>query len=307
MPTPRHDLQAIAVEGQIYAISGADDLTLDVVEIYDVETDTWRAGPPIPTARGWIGATLLESAIYVGCGKTIRTSEEKERSGDDRHFTPRDTLEVLDLETDTWSTLSPAPGGPRAGVSVAACQGHVYIIGGNTMDNRPQSHLDVVDIYDPQSGQWQPGPAFPYPVQGTNAVSVNDLLYVFGGHRPDVPATESYLLDAHVLDPDVGRWERLAPMFTRRESMGITALSGERIFTCGGHHNLGKNPIDHYSDTTEIYDISSDSWTAEAPLPERKSWLDAAAVGERVFAMGGANKLPGPGFKWISDLHEFLP
>ncbi len=31
MPTPRHDLQSIAVDGKIYAISGADDLTLDVV------------------------------------------------------------------------------------------------------------------------------------------------------------------------------------------------------------------------------------------------------------------------------------
>jgi len=28
MPTPRHDLQSIAVDGKIYAISGADDLTL---------------------------------------------------------------------------------------------------------------------------------------------------------------------------------------------------------------------------------------------------------------------------------------
>ena len=44
MPTPRHDLQSIAVDGKIYAISGADDLTLDVVEIYDVERDTWSAG-----------------------------------------------------------------------------------------------------------------------------------------------------------------------------------------------------------------------------------------------------------------------
>ena len=57
MPTPRHDLQAIAVNGSIYAISGANDLTVDAVEIYDVATDSWTRGPSIPTRRGWLGAT----------------------------------------------------------------------------------------------------------------------------------------------------------------------------------------------------------------------------------------------------------
>ena len=174
-------------------------------------------------------------------------------------------------------------------------------------DGRAQSHLDVVDVYDPRSGQWQSGTPFPYPVQGTNAVSRNGLLYVFGGHRQDLPEVESYLCDSHVFDPQVGRWERLAPMLTRRESMGITALGDDHIFTCGGHHNQGESTVDHYSDATEIYDIESDSWMREAPLPERKSWLDAATVDSRVFAMGGANKLPGPGYKWIADLHEFIP
>ena len=56
MPTPRHDLQAIVVGKQIYAISGAGDTTVNAVEIYDIETDTWREGPPIPTERGWFGA-----------------------------------------------------------------------------------------------------------------------------------------------------------------------------------------------------------------------------------------------------------
>ena len=88
--------------------------------------------------------------------------------------------------------------------------------------------------------------------------------------------------------------------------MGITLLGDNRIFTCGGHYNEGEDPIGHYTNATEIYDIKTDTWTREAPLPERKAWLDAATVGERIFVMGGANKLPGPGFKWIDDMHEFV-
>ena len=83
-------------------------------------------------------------------------------------------------------------------------------------------------------------------------------------------------------------------------------MADGRIFTCGGHHNLSDDPIGHYANETEIYDTKSDSWSSEAPMPERKAWLDAATVGERIFVMGGANKLPGPGFKWIDDMHEFV-
>ena len=71
---------------RFYAISGGGDLTSDVVEIYDVETDTWNQGPPIPTKRGWFGAVLLNQQIYTIAGKTIRSDEEKARTGDPANY-----------------------------------------------------------------------------------------------------------------------------------------------------------------------------------------------------------------------------
>ena len=56
MPTPRHDLQAITVGTRIYAIAGAGDETVDVVEIYDPAADRWEQGPPIQLMRGWVHA-----------------------------------------------------------------------------------------------------------------------------------------------------------------------------------------------------------------------------------------------------------
>ena len=92
MPTPRHDLQAIAVDEQIYAISGGGDLTSDVVEIYDVEHDTWSQGPSITTKRGWFGAVLLAQKIYAMGGKTVRTEEEIEQTGDPGKYDIRDSI-----------------------------------------------------------------------------------------------------------------------------------------------------------------------------------------------------------------------
>ena len=299
MPTPRHDLQSIAVEGEIYAISGADDLTLDVVEIYDVATDSWRAGPPIPTARGWLGAALMEGKIYVGCGKTIRTREEQERTGDNNTFNPRDALEILDLETQTWSARSPMPAGPRAGLSVTACKGKIWAIGGNTMIFEDQRILDRVEVYDPGSDVWEPGPALPRPIQGPTVVTHDELIYLTGGISDDDDEGQ-YRNETYVLDPDVGRWESLAPVPTARESSGATVL-GNLIYTFGGKYEGGVKAA-----TNEVYDIGADRWFVEAPMPVSCCWLDACTVGDQIFAMGGAHHIKG-GYKWLDDLYEFVP
>ncbi len=295
MPTPRHDLQVVANGDKIYAISGAGDLTVDAVEIYDVQTDTWTVGPPIPTKRGWLGADLLDNKIYVAGGKTIRTPEEKQRSGDDTHFIIRDALEVLDLETHTWSALEPLDE-PRAGVSVTACDGKIYAIGGNNMYAGHQ--LNAVAIYDPQSGHWEPGPSLPYRVQMPGTIAVDGKIYSMGGHSQDLDGG-SFRAEMYVLDPTVGKWEELAPMPSARESMGVVVLDN-KIYAIGG------KGID-YSDATEIYDIDTGTWSADAPLPGKCGWLDAAIVGERIFVAGGAYMAEeNPEYKWFDEVYEFV-
>ena len=297
MPTPRHDLQAIAVNGSIYAISGANDLTVDAVEIYDVATDSWTRGPSIPTRRGWLGAARIGRKIYVAGGKTYRPPEARKPYGYDYPFTSRDNLEVLDLDDQTWSVLAPMPGGPRAGLAVTACRNRIWAIGGNTMLFGDQRIVDRVEVYDPASDRWEPGPALPLCIQGPTVATHNDLIYLTGGISNAAPK-RICRSETYVLDPDVGRWEPLAPVPTGRESSGVIVF-GDLIYTFGG-----KDP--DYSTATEIYDIAADRWFVDAPMPVGKAWLSACAAGDRLFAMGGAHSLKA-GFKWIDDLHEFVP
>lgn len=296
MPTARHDLQAVAVGGTIYAISGAHDETVDVVEVHDVASDTWTPGPPIPTARGWHGAARIDGRIYVAGGKTIRSAAEKRGSGCDFHFTSRDHLEVLDLAAQTWTARAPMPAGPRAGVAVTACQGKLWVIGGNRMRPGDETMLDHVEVYDPPTDTWAPGPPLPRPTQGPAVATYADRIYLTGGISaadPDRPCRH----ETYVLDPGVGRWEPLAPAPTARESCGVCVV-GDRIYTFGG-----KDPA--ASPVTEIYDIAADRWSVDEPMPVAKAWLAAAAVDDRIFVMGGAHRIPG-GYRWIGDLHEYV-
>jgi hypothetical protein len=296
MPTARHDLQAIAVGGMIYAIAGADDKTVDVVEIYDVTHDTWLPGPGIPTKRGWHGAALVVDKIYVAGGKTIRTPAEKQESGWRFHFTSRDHLEMLDLATQTWSMRTPMPAGPRAGVAVVACAAKLWVIGGNRMRYRDETMLDLVEVYDPHTDTWAAGPSLPRPTQGPTVAVHAGRIYLTGGisdANPDRPCRH----ETYVLDPAVGRWEPLAPAPTARESSGVCVV-GDRIYTFGG-----KDP--QASAVTEIYEITTDRWYVDKPMPVAKAWLAACLARDRIFVMGGAYRLP-VGYHWIDDLHEFV-
>lgn len=302
MPTPRHDLQAITVGSKIYAVSGAGDETVHAVEIYDPQSDSWESGPPIPTARGWFGAGLVNGAIYAIGGKRVRPEEEKRRTGDERHFEIRDSVERLDLAAGTWSAVE-SLSEPRAGLVATVCDGRIYAIGGNSMNNESGSggaHLDRVEVFDAATGHWSPGVPLPLGLQGPAVAAVGGRIYVSAGiGGPEGGVNRR----TFALDPDGGRWEELAPIPTGRCDPGVLAV-GRRIYTFGGWGG-DDGP---YHARVEIYDVDADSWSVETPMADRKAWMASALVDGRIFVMGGAYKLAdAPGYRWIEDLHELVP
>ena len=299
MPTPRHDLQAISVGPRIYAIAGAGDETVDVVEIYDPAEDRWEQGPPIQLMRGWFGAVLLDGFIYAVGGKRLRPDEEKEESGDIAHYEIRDSVERLELATGTWSFVAPLSA-PRAGLVATVCGGKIYAIGGNAMDNETRSggpHLDRVEVFDPQRGHWSPGAPLPFGLQGPSVATIDDRIYLTSGIGGPGKGPNNL---SFVFDPRAGRWEEIAAIPTGRCDAGVVSV-GRRIYTCGG---WGGEPR---HDRVEVYDVDADAWSSAASMPEKKAWMAAAAVGPRIFVMGGASmRAGGSGNIWLDSLHELV-
>src|SRR5260370_449016 len=61
---PREHVDAVALDGLIYALSGRWIETLNTVEIYDPVKDQWTPGVPMKDKRAGFGATLMNGKIY---------------------------------------------------------------------------------------------------------------------------------------------------------------------------------------------------------------------------------------------------
>jgi N-acetylneuraminic acid mutarotase len=68
MPTAREHLTAVTTGGLIYVIAGrwAGQGNLGTLEIYDPETNAWRQGVDLPTARSGLTAAVVDGRIHVG-------------------------------------------------------------------------------------------------------------------------------------------------------------------------------------------------------------------------------------------------
>ena len=55
--------------------------------------------------------------------------------------------------------------------------------------------------------------------------------------------------------------------------------------------------------TVEAYDPDTDTWTSKAPMLNARRGLGAAAVGDRIYAIGGCNALDNPSGK----VEEYTP
>ncbi|HET9036872.1 MAG TPA: kelch repeat-containing protein, partial [Myxococcaceae bacterium] len=75
IPTARGGVAAAALSGRLVVLGGegnSDDPAgiFHEVESYDPSSDTWRADPPMRTARHGIGAAVVGDRLYVPGGAT---------------------------------------------------------------------------------------------------------------------------------------------------------------------------------------------------------------------------------------------
>ena len=177
MSTGRSGATAQVHDEKIYVFGGLDEngASLDTSEVYDINNDSWKAGPTMRTRRDNPGSALLSDRIYVIGGRIREASGEV--------LNPRlDTTEFLDLSRSPPTFVSMVVGrmneGRRAfGVSTLA--GKIQVFGGES------PVVASTEEYDPVSNTWRQLTSMIRPRHGMAIAMWGGKVYAIGGGTED--------------------------------------------------------------------------------------------------------------------------
>jgi N-acetylneuraminic acid mutarotase len=191
-----------------------------------------------------------------------------------------------------WTQAKPIPQGANEVIG-AAIAGRLYVYGGQA----PQGPLGIFWSYDPQTRTWTQLKANPVAVHHAAAAAVGDRFYVFGGFRlPDTGKNGWYPENkAWAYDAKTQTWSALPPMPTPRGALAAAA-AGDKIYVVGGAKiPSGMSLPDGLSPggpvemlgTLEMFDTATNRWTSLQPMSLPRNHHGVAAVGGKLYVMGG--------------------
>jgi len=265
------------VSQSAYTIGAASDATIriDDNDATAGNTITWTNKASSPISRSEAMVAAVDGKMYVFGGYTNTT------------FTPTPRVDVYDPASDTWTQLigsdMPLPT-THSGCTVI---GHdVYLAGGYPIqsDGTGQNFsTNQVWKFNIDSKQWTQLPSLPSPRGGGGMTSLDGKLHFVAG----ADAARIDRADHWVLDLNGGTsWTAAAPIPTLRNHLGLTTLGG-KIYAIGGQQNQDAAEIPQSA--VEVYDATTNTWSAAAPMPFGRSHINAAilTIGDRIVTFGG--------------------
>ncbi len=224
LPEPIHHPVLLSAEGLLYSLGGQPDTSRSLA--YDPGTDTWSDIAPMPTARGGGAGAVIDGRLYVVGGRPPAAN----------------AFEVYTIGSDSWEELEPLPKDydDRNHLAAAAIDGKVYVAGGRYDGAGFSSPMtDVLDVFDPETGEWTRAASMLRPRGGVNGVVAHGCFYVFGGEGTNTGEPNDVFPDHDVYDPTTDTWESLAPLPTPVHGVTGAAFVGGLIYMPGGGTSSG--------------------------------------------------------------------
>ena len=187
----------------------------------------------------------------------------------------------------TWDTsLSPMPTA-RISLGVGVINDIIYAVGGIA----DSGVVATVEAYDPATDIWTTKAPMPTARYDLGVGVINGILYAVGGWD----SSNNALGIVQAYDPVTDTWSSKAPKLYYSYDQGHSVAVVDGILYAMGR----------YIDDTvlEVYNPITDSWSSLASLPERQPHLEAIAVNEVVYALGGDDPLPG----YLSTVQSYNP
>lgn len=185
---------------------------------------------------------------------------------------------------------------PKAVSSLGAveCDGYLYVYGGHAGKTHNYDTSTVLGTFHRLKllggTKWEELPSGPK-AQGLNLATHAGKVYRVGGMQPRNAPGEAAdtisLAECARYDPKTGKWEALPPMPAGRSSHDV-AVAGDKLVVVGGWQMGGKGTDTVWHDTALVLDLAAakPEWKS-IPQPFKRRALAAAALGNKVYVLGG--------------------
>ncbi|WP_437647215.1 Kelch repeat-containing protein [Sorangium sp. So ce362] len=212
---------------------GARWATVDTVERYDPETDTWTLGASMAKARRLHTATLLPNGKVLVAG------------GIHSDRTLPSSAELYDPATDTWTPVAPM-NVARAfhAATLLRPSGKVLVVGGGRLRGAPQGSAE---LYDPEADTWTL----------TGSTKAIDDVPVILAQLPSGEVLAVGRPGAERYDPTAGTWFPASPMVVRDNVFSATPLLNGKVLVAGESYDVDSPS----ARIAELYDPEADTWT----------------------------------------------
>jgi hypothetical protein len=184
---------------------------------------------------------------------------------------------IYDIATNTWTTGAPLPAA-RSGMT-AAYNGKIYVVGGNPLP------FNNIVVYDIATNTWTTaGATLPVGIAYGRAITVGNYIYIVGGIAGGTTVGTVYRYD-----PVADTITNMAPLQQARTWEELMS-DGTRIFAIagGGPGTAYFNGVP-LANTTEIYDIATNTWTYGNPVVTTASSVGGGLASGKLMIMGGVD------------------
>ncbi|MFD1461540.1 Kelch repeat-containing protein [Paenibacillus farraposensis] len=253
MPTARAQATSVAYGNDIYVIGGytgnaytwTGGSSVNNVEVYNTQTDTWSVKKAMPQALGALTSVLYKGKIYVFGGLTTNTLSVA-------------TVQVYDPVSDSWSTKKPIPNTIHVS-SAVVYKDKIYLVAGRHIGSGGNVSLNTFFEYDPVNDNWSTKPNLLTARGGPQAVIYSNKIFAIAGmnENGELNTVESF-------DFEQNKWSYEASLKQARSGAGAVTLGGQ-IYVIGGSRSTATNaPVN----TIEIFGKENSTTPEPTPTPE---------------------------------------
>ncbi|TGD82216.1 malectin domain-containing carbohydrate-binding protein [Hymenobacter wooponensis] len=228
----------ITVDGtKVYVAGGflgglVGDPNSDLLQVYDVPTNSWSLGPKLPSRSGGNALVRVGRKLHSFGGLL-----DDRQTGANVHY-------VLDLSNLAagWTTAAPMPDA-RCHFATAHVGGKIYAMGGQVGHDGPYNDVSYVQAYDPATDTWTRLHDMPYIRSHSEPATfvVDGKVMLVGGRSGRPNGFDNVLNNVTTYNPATDTWTEQAPLLDHLFGPAAEAIGNVLIVSNGGL-NQATNP-----------------------------------------------------------------